>query len=67
MKYLIMSLVVLGSIVGCGRRCVESDEIVSVGGCSANGSCGVMTKNHVKTIVHFPVVGQKICLNYESN
>jgi len=33
MKYLITALLLLGFTIGCDKRCVEDDEVISIGGC----------------------------------
>lgn len=43
------------------QPCIESHEVVSIGGCSRSG-CGVVLSNGKKDVVPYPVIGQQVCV-----
>ena len=51
------ALVVSLLATGCG--CLEEVTVLSIGGCDAFGTCGVMTDKGPAR-VNMPVVGQKV-------
>lgn len=57
MKVVMMCLLVL---YGCERNCPKTGRVVSVGGCSQSGRCGVKLENGDFALDYFPVVGQEI-------
>lgn len=48
-------------------QCIDSDEVVSVGGCNRDGFCGVMLKSGKVHREYSPVVGQTVCLKQKWN